>query len=95
MTGINDPEMFKVQVVERDPHGSSESWRFTELESGTVTTVPMEDEQIELRTAVSKPEEALEGSEGLQNLVQGKSSPRVNVKIDLIAQPFVLGLPDI
>jgi hypothetical protein len=73
--GIDDPKMFKVQVVQRDAHGSGDSWRFTELEFHTVTAAAVEEKQIELSAAIGGPKEPLGGTADIQKLIHGKSLP--------------------
>jgi len=67
-----------VQVVERDAHGSGGFWRFAELEFNTVATAPMEEEQIELRTAVSGPKEILGRTEDF-SLKNRNDNPNIQI----------------
>jgi hypothetical protein len=75
LTGINDPQMSKGEVLKGDTHRFGDLGSLIELKLYTIALSLMEKKKIQFGTAISGPEIYLGRSHDLHELVEGKSFP--------------------
>ena len=59
---IDNPEVIETQVLQPCSHGSGDLRRFHELEFSPIATTTVHEVEIDLRTAMGRPEEGLSRS---------------------------------
>src|SRR5436305_10545023 len=76
-TGMNDHQLFEVQILQRGAHGRCDARATGQLDLEAAPLVATADEEIELGAAVQLPEEALLGSsaEVVRHFADSKTLP--------------------
>jgi hypothetical protein len=75
LTGINDPQMSKGEILYCDTHGFGDLGSLVELKLYTVALSLMEKKKIQFGTAIGGPEIYLGRSHDLHELMEGESFP--------------------
>ena len=77
LAGVDDVQMIERESVQRRTHGRRNAWAVGALDLEAEPALAANDEQIEFRAAVSRPEEALlgAGAEPLDDLLRSRSPP--------------------
>ena len=74
-SGIDNPQMGKVQTIDGLVHRFGYFGSFAEFALNPIPSTVMDEKEINLGTAMGRPEKCLRGSDDLQNLFDSKAFP--------------------